>query len=51
MESLESSLDSEMRSRIIGVKTQMLHFDFIFGVRTVNLVKLATGKGALATTK
>ena len=31
-ESLESSLDSEMRSRIVGVETQMLKFDFLFGV-------------------
>ncbi len=31
-ESLESSLNSEMRARIIGVNTQMLTFDFLFGI-------------------
>ena len=31
-ESLESSLDNEMRSRLGGVETQMLKFDFLFGV-------------------
>ena len=31
-ESLESSLDNELRSRLVGVETQMLKFDFLFGV-------------------
>ena len=31
-ESKESSLDSEMRARIIGVQYQMFRFDFLFGV-------------------
>jgi len=31
-ESKESSLDSEMKFRIIGVESQMLKFDFLFGV-------------------
>ena len=31
-ESKESSLDCEIRSRMIGVESQMLKFDFLFGV-------------------
>ena len=37
-EALDGSLDGEMRARIIGVETQMMKFDFLFGVCLGSLI-------------
>lgn len=37
-EPLDGSLDGEMRARIIGVETQMMKFDFLFGVCLGSLI-------------
>ena len=37
-EALDGSLDGEMRARIIGVETQMMTFDFLFGVCLGSLI-------------
>ena len=37
-ETLDGSLDSEMRARIIGVQAQMLKLEFLFGVRLGALI-------------
>lgn len=37
-EALGGSLDGEMRARIIGVETQMMTFDFLFGVLLGSLI-------------
>ena len=37
-ESKETNLDSEIRARIIGVESQMLSFDFLFGISLGSLI-------------